>query len=40
MTTPQEGWNEPKTGWCFDEKTLERRTKVLFNFNILTDTDG
>lgn len=25
---PREGWEAPKQGWCYDEVTLQRRTKV------------
>lgn len=26
---PREGWEAPIKGWCYDEKTLERRTKEI-----------
>lgn len=30
---PREGWEDPKLGWCYDEKVLERRTKVDQDLN-------
>lgn len=30
-TNPPDEWEEPKNGWCYDNKILERREKVTTN---------
>lgn len=32
---PRDEWQQPTIGWCYDEKTLERRTKVRFCLQLL-----